>query len=361
MESIGFMAGGVAHDLNNILAGIVGYPELILQTLPPGENALRPQIVAIRESGKRAAAVVDDLLTVARGVASIREIHKLDSLVIDYLNSPECSKIESLHPQVAVRQQLNAAHDNISCSPVHIKKCLMNLVTNGVEAIEGSGTVTVSTRSYVHKSNNILENELESGKYIVLGVQDDGPGITQEDLEHIFEPFYSKKAMARSGTGLGLTVVWNTVQDHNGKIFVESNDNGTFFQLYFPVCQKENKTLPITDTELPFNGNGEHILIIDDEPILRDIGCQMLEALGYRVNSVSSGEAAIEFVKDTAVDLLIIDMLMEPGINGYQTYKEIISHRPEQKAIIASGFSETTDVKATLNLGATGFIKNLTQ
>ncbi len=357
MESIGLMAGGVAHDLNNILAGIIGYPELILEKLSPEDNVLRPQITAIQESGKRAAAVVDDLLTVARGAASTREIHELDSLIVEYLDSLECAKIQSLHPQVVIKHQLDASGVTISCSQVHIKKCLMNLVTNGVEAIEGSGTVTISTRTHIRNSNVISESDIEPGEYVVLGVQDNGPGIAKEDLEHIFEPFYSKKTMARSGTGLGLTVVWNTVQDHRGRIFVESNDRGTLFQIYFPICHEKNKALHLADTDFPFIGNGEHILIVDDEPVLRDIAAKMLEAIGYTVDSVSSGEAAIEFVKATSVDLLFIDMLMEPGINGYQTYKEILNRNPGQKAVIASGFSESIDVKAALKLGAKGFIK----
>ncbi len=357
MESIGLMAGGVAHDLNNILAGIVGYPELILQTLSPEDDSLRPQIMAIHESGKRAAAVVDDLLTVARGAASIREVHELDSLVIEYLNSLECYKIKSLHPRVVINQQLENTHSNIFCSQVHIKKCLMNLVTNGIEAIDKAGTVTVSTRTHNQTDSDISEIDLEPGEYIVLGVLDDGPGIKQEDLEHIFEPFYSKKAMARSGTGLGLTVVWNTVQDHNGKIFVESTTEGTLFQLFFPIHHQKEITPQATDSHIDLNGNGEHILVVEDEPSIRDIATQMLESLGYVVDSVSSGQAAIEFVKNTATDLLLIDMLMEPGINGYQTYKEISSVHSGQKAVIASGFSESNDVKAALALGASGFIK----
>ena len=356
MESIGLMAGGVAHDLNNILAGIVGYPELILQALSPEDNKLRPQITAIHESGKRAAAVVDDLLTVARGAASTREVHDLNTLVLEYLNSLECAKVNSLSPSVSIEHRLNGEPLNISCSDVHIKKCVMNLVTNGIEAITDSGTVLISTHTHTEKST---ENEkgLKPGQYAVLDIQDSGPGIIQEDLEHIFEPFYSKKAMARSGTGLGLTVVWNTVQDHDGKIFIDSSSDGTTFQLYFPQTHEERRiSSPKTTAENP-QGNGEHILIVDDEKQLRNIAYEVLTFRGYTVSSVPSGEAAIEFVKSTPVDLLILDMLMEPGINGYQTYKEILKLHPEQKAIIASGFSGSSEIEDTLNLGAGGFIK----
>ncbi len=356
MESIGLMAGGVAHDLNNILSGIIGYPELILQNVPK-ESELYHQIEAIRDSGMQAAAVVDDLLTVARGVASIRENCSLDKLILSYLESLEFAKLQSLYPNVTVDYTFDAVNSTISCSQVHIKKCLMNLVTNGVEAVIDTGKVTITTHTHHQQKNAGSDDTLAEGEYIVLGIRDSGPGIAREDIDHIFEPFYSKKVMAKSGTGLGLTVVWNTVQDHNGKIIVDSSDQGTLFQLYFPVASETENSPDVKESDAQSTGHGEHILIVDDEPLLRDIACRMLEALGYRVTSVASGEEAIAFVQKTRVDLLIIDMLMEPGINGYQTYKKILSIHPGQKAIIASGFSENKDVKATLSLGAEGFIK----
>ncbi len=359
MESIGLMAGGVAHDLNNILSGIVGHPDLILHKIPKDSN-IRKQIEAIRDSGMRAAAVVDDLLTVARGAASTREIHKLNTLILEYLNSLECTMLKSLHPKVIISHELNAAESSISCSQVHIKKCIMNLVTNAVEAIPDSGTVTLATcKKYIDEQSGV-EKGLQNGQYIILSIRDNGPGISTQDIEHVFEPFYSKKNMARSGTGLGLTVVWNTVQDHKGQIFVESNASGTNFELYFPSPESVDEPTK-TDEEMrdndPMSCEGEHILVVDDEPLLRDIAYEMLRSFGYKVDSVASGEEAIQFVQSRKVDLLFIDMQMEPGINGYQTYKEISALYPGQKAIIASGFSENKEIKACLELGAQDFIK----
>lgn len=356
MEAIGMMAGGVAHDLNNILSGIVGYPELLLQTLPK-ESELRKPLEAIHDSGQRAATVVADLLTVARGVASIHEIHDLNLLVQEYIDSPECKKLKSLSPDVICRQHLQATPADIFCSSVHVKKCIMNLITNAAEAIAGHGTVTVSTH------NQYVENDkssaMEAGEYIILSVKDSGPGIAEQDLEHIFEPFYTKKLTGRSGTGLGLAVVWNTMKDHNGKVVVQSDSQGTCFQLFFPSSHKEQQ-LNIQTNNSPaqaLKGDGEHILVVDDEPQLRDLASKMLVSIGYTVDSVCSGELAITFVKDTPVDLIVLDMLMEPGMNGHQTYKEIRKLYPGQKAIVASGFSESDEVKATLRLGAGGFIK----
>jgi CheY-like chemotaxis protein len=162
--------------------------------------------------------------------------------------------------------------------------------------------------------------------------------------------------MGRSGTGLGLAVVWNTVHDHNGKIHVESSNGGTSFHLYFPVITEQESVQDTDSKNCDITGNGEHILIIDDEPQLRDIAGSMLQSLGYKVDTVSSGELAIEFVQHSPVDLLVIDMVMEPGINGQKTYEEIIKLYPAQKAIITSGFSLSKDVKLTLKQGAEKFI-----
>ncbi len=357
MEAIGLMAGGVAHDLNNILTGITGYPELLLMQIPE-ESELRRPIEAIRKSGERAAAVVADLLTVARGVASSRVSTCVNTLVSEYLDSPEYHKLASLYPFVTVSSQLAANLPDISCSPIHIKKCLMNLVTNGTEAIEKKGEITVSTSVVVPGSQLAFEKGLKEIEYVMLSVSDTGTGIPAENLEHIFEPFYTKKVMGLSGTGLGLAVVWNTVEDHDGKILVESSDRGTCFQLYFPVNEDAEPYIVETVEDVEsLRGNGEHILIVDDEEILRDVAEQMLNGLGYRVSSVSSGEEAIEYVRKTPVDLLLIDMLMEPGISGLQTYDAILLLNPRQKAIVVSGFSESVDVKKTLKLGASAFIK----
>ncbi len=356
MEAIGLMAGGVAHDLNNILSGIIGYPELILKDLPQ-DSELRKPIVAIQESGQRAATVVADLLTVARGAASTRENHDLNVLTQQYLHSPECIKLKSLHQDVSWQLQLQAGQANILCSPVHVKKCLMNLVTNAAEAIKGAGTIVVSSHNQYPDKNAGSEHGSNAGEYVVLSVMDTGSGISTTDIEHIFDPFYTRKVMGRSGTGLGLTVVWNTMQDHKGKVVVESSDRGTSFHLYFPVSSEEGKVVGNKeDTPEKSTGHSEHILVVDDEPQLRDIACQMLQALGYKVDSVRSGELAVAFIKEKPVDLVVLDMLMEPGMNGYQTYAEISKLYPGQKAIIVSGFSESDDVKATLQLGAGGFI-----
>jgi len=357
MESLGLLAGGVAHDLNNVLSGIVSYPELLLLDLPEDSKLRRP-IEIMQESGHRAVTIVQDLLTVARGVASTKEPMNLNDLIGDYLNSPEIKKLKHFHPTVTIKANLDSDLLNIGGSDVHIRKVLMNLVSNASEAIDGSGTVTISTANrYIDKPLKGYD-DVTIGEYVVLAVSDDGSGISSGDLERIFEPFYTKKVMSRSGTGLGLAVVWNVIQDHEGYIDVKSDENGTTFELYFPITRDEisDKALsaiPIKD----YKGNQETILVVDDEESQREIACKMLDTLGYKAKAVSSGEEAVEYLTEHTMDLIVLDMIMDPGINGRETYERIIKIQPNQKAIIASGFAETDEVKEAQRLGAGQYIK----
>jgi len=242
-------------------------------------------------------------------------------------------------------------------SKVHIRKVVMNLVSNASEAIDDSGNVIISTMNRYLDRPQRGYDLVDIGEYVVLSVSDNGSGISSDDLERIFEPFYTKKVMGRSGTGLGLAVVWNTVQDHRGYIDVASDESGTTFELYFPISRAElsgNESLiPIED----YKGNGETILVVDDVKSQREISCQMLEKLGYKAKAVSSGQEAVAYLKENPLDLLLLDMIMDPGISGRETYERIIKFHPNQKAIIVSGFAETDGVRETQKLGAGKYIK----
>lgn len=356
MESLGLLAGGVAHDLNNVLSGIVSYPELILLELP-GDSKLRKPIKTMQESGKMAVAIVQDLLTVARGVAITKEPLNLNSVIQEYLKSPGHKKLLQYHPRVTVKVDMDPNLLNIKGSSAHIGKIVMNLVSNASEAIEGGGNVVISTTNrYVDQPLKGYD-DVNVGEYAVLMVEDSGPGISPDDLKRIFEPFYTKKVMGRSGTGLGLTVVWNAVQDHEGYIDVVSDKRGSRFELYFPITREavagKKPSVPLED----LYGRGEMVLIVDDVKSQREISCSMLEALGYKTEAVSGGEEAVDYLKERSVDLLLLDMIMDAGINGRETYERIRRIHPGQKAVLVSGFAETDDVKETLKSGAGRFIK----
>jgi len=356
MEAIGLMAGGVAHDLNNILSGVIAYPDILLHQLPQN-HPMREFLTIIKDSGTRAAAVVADLLTVARGVAHQRETAHLNVVVEEYLSSPEQQMLALKYPQIRFLTVLASELNPIDCSVVHVKKSLMNLVINAIEAIQGPGTVTVSTWNGDVEAEHARILNLVPGRYVAMAVRDTGTGISEIDRQQIFEPFYTKKKMGRSGTGLGLAVVWNTMQDHRGAVTIESDGNGSVFTLYFPVSagqQIEITKDPSVELSL---GRGESLLVVDDDALQRDIAVKMLNMLGYSPKAVASGEEAVAYMKDGRADLLVLDMLMEPGMNGYQTYAEIIKIHPGQKAVIVSGFSENEDVVEAHRLGAGAFIK----
>ncbi|MFC1876715.1 ATP-binding protein [Thermodesulfobacteriota bacterium] len=323
----------------------------------PEDSELKVPIKAIQESGHRAVAIVQDLLTVARGVATTKEPLYLNDSVGDYLDSHEYKKLKQFHPTVTVKTNLDAGLFNIAGSHVHIRKVVMNLMSNAMQAIEGSGNITISTMNRYMDRPLQGYDDVNIGEYVVLSVSDDGFGISSDDLERIFEPFYTKKFMGRSGTGIGLAVVWNTVQDHKGYIDVKSDEYGTTFELYFPITRDEisdiDLSLPVED----FKGNGETILVIDDVESQRDISCKMLDTLGYKTKALPSGEEAVEYLRENTADLLLLDMIMDPGINGRETYQRIIEIHPNQKAIIVSELAGTDEVTKAQRLGAGKYLK----
>jgi len=357
MEAIGTLAGGVAHDLNNVLSGIVSYPDLLLMQLPE-DSPLRNPIFTIQKSGQKAAAIVQDLLTLARRGVSVTEAVNLNNTVTEYLISPEYETLKEFHPVVTFKKDLKEDLLYVLGSPVHLSKTIMNLVSNAAEAMPEGGEILISTENrYIDKPIRGYEN-VKEGYYVTLTVSDTGTGISKEDMEKIFEPFYTKKKMGRSGTGLGMAVVWGTVKDHKGYIDVQSAEGkGTTFILHFPVTRKELVKDQARLTIEDYTGKGESILVVDDIKEQREIAFTILSELGYSVTVISSGEGAVDYLKDNPADLLILDMIMDPGIDGLETYKRIIEFHPGQKAIIASGFSETERAKEAQRLGAGKYIK----
>ena len=356
MEALGILAGGVAHDLNNVLFGIVAYPDLLLTQIPKDSPLIKP-VLTMKDSGKKAAHIVQDLLTLARRGIVVDEVVNLNEIITEYLKTPEHEKLKLLHPEVQVETNLEKELLNILGSPVHLSKTVMNLISNAAEAVPARGKISISTENrYFHKPIKD-HNDVTEGDYVVLKVQDNGIGIPSEDLDKIFEPFYTRKVMGRSGTGLGLAVVWNIVQDHEGYIDVSSDEKGTTFEIFLPITMDEVSAKDLSISMEDYKGDGETILVVDDVESQREVSCNMLETLGYKSKAVSSGEEAVEYLKEHTVDLLFLDMIMDPGINGRETYERIIKIHPVQKAIIVSGFAETDEVKKAQRLGAGKYIK----
>ncbi|MFC2146897.1 ATP-binding protein, partial [Acidobacteriota bacterium] len=360
MEAIGTLAGGVAHDLNNILAGIVNYPELLLMDIPP-DSPYRDTILAIQRTGLKAAAIVQDMLTLARRGVTVTEVVNLNRVISEFLQSPECRKIKGYNPGIPIETQLDENLLNIVGSPVHLSKTLMNLVSNAVEAMPYGGKLMIKTKNKNIGAHSHIKgySEVKEGDYVVLMVSDTGMGMSETDMKHVFEPFYTKKKMGKSGTGLGMAVVWGTVQDHNGYITGQSNEGekkGTTFTLYFPTTRLSLGEGESHLTMIELMGNGETILVVDVEE-QREVASMILKKLRYSVHTVNSGEEAVMYLKEKPVDLLVMDMIMEPGISGLETYKRVLHLYPHQKTILVSGFSETEDVKEAQQLGAGSYVK----
>jgi signal transduction histidine kinase/ActR/RegA family two-component response regulator len=357
LEAIGTLAAGVAHDLNNILVGVVGYPDLLLKILP-SQSPERDAIETIKKSGMKAAAIINDMLTLARRRIESTDVISLNTVVTEYCASPEFETLKQFHPMVAVEICTEPKLNNIRGSFFHLSRVIMNLVSNAAEAMPDGGRISISTENRQVCNQQGWHEEIKEGDYAVLCIEDTGAGIRAEDLERIFEPFYSKKKMGRSGTGLGMAVVWGSVKDHSGYIDISSIEGkGTKFTLYFPTT--EEKTAPV---QAPFprtdlRGRGESILVVDDVQEQRETISRILRELGYSVQAFGSGEEAIEYLRCASADLLILDMLMEPGIDGFETYKRIVELHPGQKAIIISGYAETARLREALGSGVGRYIK----
>jgi CheY-like chemotaxis protein/anti-sigma regulatory factor (Ser/Thr protein kinase) len=357
METIGMLAGGVAHDLSNILSAIVSYPDLLLMDIKP-DSLLYDPLNKIKSAGGRAAALVHDLMTLARRSVPITDIVMVNELIKEYLVSPEFEDLMARNPNLTVEDRLDARLFAIKGSQMHLTKALMNIMINAAEAMPDGGTIRISTHNEtVHAEDP--RSPARGGEHFVLSVIDNGHGIAPEDLKRVFEPFFSTKQMGRSGTGLGMAIVWAAVQDLNGFIDIDSQLNkGTTVRLYFPITDEKhsyhsNPPMPADD----YKGRGEFVLLVEDDIEHREIASRMLIRLGYRVVTVDSGEAALVELEKGRPDIVVLDMILGSGLDGLSTYRRILDLNPRQRAIIVSGFAETSCVKTALELGAGAYIK----
>ncbi|MBU0943718.1 MAG: response regulator [Proteobacteria bacterium] len=356
LEALGTLVGGVAHDLNNILSALTSYPELLLLDLPE-DSELRVPLQTIERSGLKAAAIVQDMLTLSRRNNIVKKNIDLNHSVLEYLQSPEYKKLLEFHVNINITTDLTEEVDLICALSIHMAKCIMNLVSNGVEAMPAGGDLIIRTENIFLKQKLSAYSSIKKGTYVLLQIIDSGVGISTEDLQQMYDPFYSKKKMGRSGTGLGMTIVWNSVADHDGYITVESKEgSGTRFSLYFPsnssVENSQEKVIKLDDCI----GN-ESILVVDDMLEQRIVASAMLSKMGYSVSVAASGGEAVEFLRENKVDVLVLDMIMPPGMDGLDTYRKTSEIHPGQKVVIASGFAETKRVKELQRLGGGGFVK----
>lgn len=356
LETVGLVAGGVAHDLNNLLTSLVGYPDLLLRRLAP-TDPMYQTLNRIRDAGLKAGAIVQDLLTLARrGVKSTERID-VGALIHGFLSSTEFAMLRKAHTGVRFQTRMESQRSYCWGSEPHLEKALGNLVRNAAEAITGTGTVTIGLQVVQLKEPYAGFETVPSGRWICLSVEDTGSGIAPEDLPHIFEPFYTKKKMGRSGTGLGMTIIWHTVKDMGGFVDVASvPGQGTAFRLYLPEAEPPPETAHPQLPETFPRGSGEKVLVVEDMDDQRALVHAVLSDLGYRVTSAGSGAEALQLAAGQDFDLLVLDMRLEDGIDGPQVYQEIVKRRPGQKAVIVSGDVSADRVAVAQTLGISHFI-----
>ncbi|WDP84446.1 MAG: response regulator [Desulfobacter sp.] len=317
------------------------------------DDPLKDALETIKSSGLKAAAIVDDLLTLSRRGVVTAVPMDIQQIAESYLGSPEHRQFMAAHKSISIRTQFEPCSKTVIGSPVHLSKTLMNLLTNGVEAISGTGEILIRVREQVlSQPQKIIYPvqgyfKIPKGEYILFSISDNGAGIAPEEIEFIFEPFYTSKQMGRSGTGLGMALVMGAVNDHKGFIQVESTlGQGTCVDIYFPAVVQARESGKEVKNRL-VKGKNQHLLVVDDDPVQLEIACRLLERLGYRVHCCASGEEGLEFLNRNPVDLVILDIIMEPGMDGVAVCEQILKKPPDQAVLFVTGFSDA----ATLSRG----------
>lgn len=357
MEGVGQLAAGIAHDLNNILSGIVSLPQLLLLKMPE-DSPLRPSLLIIEQSGNKAAQIVQDLLTLSKGGHMAEEIVSLGDIIMEYMQSPERKKLNDTHPGVTLKTNIEGSIYKIKGEKVHLFKLLMNLIRNAADAIEERGEIEIILKNRHIDHEEKLFKDMRPGDYVYLTICDTGSGISEENLKRVFEPFYTRKLCGRKGSGLGMLIAWNTVNEHQGSIVLESEiGKGTLAHICFPKTEESIDTEVAVSEPFSVQGHRERILVVDDTQIQLDIASSILESLNYEVTTVNNGVEAVARYSERPFDMVLLDMIMEPGISGLETTKRIITEFPDAKIVIASGYSESEMIKETLELGALRFVQ----
>ena len=373
LESLGLLASGVAHDLNNSLVAIVGMPGVLRRRLNRhlrGECELDPKrmladLEAIQSAGEMARRIVSDLLTMGRRANMRFETVDLNGFVEDLFRACEFAELRERAPTVSMTLDLDETIHGVSASVAHLTQVVMNLVTNAVDAMPEGGKLTLSTREVTLDSNLTGVESIPPGAYALLAVRDSGCGIAPEHLLRIFEPFYTTKRMGRrSGSGLGLSVVYSVVKDHSGYLDVVSPAGaGTEFRVYLPVTAQKGQASAARAEAV---GGRENLLLVDDARDQREWAGGILTSLGYAVHTVSSGTEALDALAAAArgelagiagkgIDLVILDLAMD-GMSGLETLGRMAALYPGQKCILASGAATPKEVEACLKSGAGAFV-----
>ena len=353
MEAIGNLAGGIAHDFNNLLQAINGYTQLLL--MDKTEKDLEHQkLTAIQKAGNRASALISQLLLFSRKADLDRRPLALNLETENALKLLE----RTLPKMVSIEFRSEADLWTILADPVQVEQILLNLGNNASDAMPGGGRLIIETENVVLDQNFADRNlGAQPGQYVLLTISDTGHGMDQATQRQIFEPFFTTKESGK-GTGLGLASVYGIVKSHGGYISCYSAvGRGTAFQIYFPAVEPSAVADSKEVEAGPLPGGIETILLVEDEEAVADVARQALEQFGYSVVTASTGEKALELFADKGadIDLIVLDLGM-PGMGGHMCLKELLKLKPDQKVVIATGYSANEEVKNSMDAGAAGYI-----
>ena len=354
MEAIGQLAGGVAHDFNNMLGVIKGYADMLVHSLD--EDEFIEYAKNINKAADRSATLTNQLLAFARKgqyKQSIVDIHQIINETISMLE-------HTVSKNININQILKANPSSIKGDSSQILNSLLNLAINASDAMPDGGQLTFSTTVLALDAQYCQQNfgELFPGEYLEVTVSDTGTGITQELQGHIFEPFFTTKPRGK-GTGMGLAAVYGIIKNHNGNITVESTPGkGTTFKIHFPISvetTEEEKTIPAPSKKS--TGNKIKIMLVDDEKLFRNLAKDLLKKLNYKMKICQNGKEAVEYYNKSwkQVDLVVLDMVM-PGLSGKETFIALRKINPNIKALLASGYSIDGEAQEILEEGVLGFV-----
>ncbi len=347
MDTVGMLAGGVAHDFNNVLTGIQSAAAMARLELPR-DHAAEGDLAEIERQCQRAAALVRQLLAFARKQPLARRTLSVNEVVLDVESL--LRRVIGEHVRFAVELQPDVW--NISGDSAQLEQVLMNLCINARDAMPEGGRLTVRTANLTAGSELAARARSVPGKrYVVLSVQDSGTGIHPRTLERIFEPFFTTKAPGR-GTGLGLAVVHGIVRQHDGLIEVDSAPGaGSTFSVLLPAVEADAVAVPAGGGAIAQPGSGT-LLVVEDDASVRLGMVRMLEHAGYRVLAAADGEAALSVLDQGAVDLVLLDAVL-PGLSALDTYRALRSRWPDIPVLLVSGYSEAM-LDATLRRELSG-------
>jgi two-component system cell cycle sensor histidine kinase/response regulator CckA len=341
MEAVGRLAGGVAHDFNNMLTVVTGYDRMILDELSP-PDPLRGYAEEILRAAERAGALTNQLLAFSRRQIMRPRIVSVNSI----LSQTEKMLLRLIGEDVVLRLNLDPAAGNIQADPGHVEQAVVNLAVNARDAMPLGGRLTIETANVTLDEHYARSHMgVKPGEFVLIAVSDTGHGMDAETRRHIFEPFFTTKEKGK-GTGLGLATVYGMIKQTGGDIWVYSEPgNGTTFKLYFPRVAE-----PATDSRQPKSGSalrasGETVLVVEDEKAVRDLTVRILQQLGYTILTAGDAAEALEIGRAHAgeIHLLLTDVVM-PGMSGRQLADQLIQHRPGTRVLFLSGYTEDTVV-----------------